>query len=686
MGITKGKGLSGALGSMRDMNYQYVPLPYKEMMAGNLMRQQSYDEAEDSIDTISDLYNEQVMDQDRESLQKKEDTFNSELDAEMQSVGGDLGKLAGFLRNQYRGVTRDKTYGRSVQSKTAYDAYYKDLMEADIDPEMKAYKLKHSKANYLGAEKEVFRGTSYVDMNQTDLDTAMRKVAKGLPDEKTKEQVPVLINTDTGLEFEVDKDGKYIGATKDNSKWEHQAYSRTFKDPTKIANALNGAIANNSTYASYIQDLFRAQNNGKDPSAEDLNSFVQDMSTRYAEEYMKNDSSFGKIGNTSRSGGKGKKGDNDFVKFTVPGATTSIENQHFLVGRDQDGNSMKIKPVDKLYQLRTNPDYSNPSQYTSEMSIWNLAVANAEEKLGRDITEEELEGLVATDGSQDIDYKKEYETKYGAGSYDGLSYTDKNTFEYNTMMGAGLLKNNSRIEMNSILENSLNEVLSDATMNLGFELRSTSTTSGEVKDIMSSLNIVANTNFDATGLDLHIVDSKGDDEGYRTPNDEEVKGNFHSVDINGLTPRPVYDPESGKTNFKVQGTFKVGAGKDAVSHSFEAWLDPNTPMLQQVWASAGMPEPTPTLLELGKLMVKNQIVVPKALEAFGANLSTPANIGVMAMPNGSYALVELGDGTVDPKYKNGKLVVIKSESGNNIIYPSLNAMSNYIDELTSEQQ
>ena len=240
--------------------------------------------------------------------------------------------------------------------------------------------------------------------------------------------------------------------------------------------------------------------------------------------------------------------------------------------------------------------------------------------------------------------------------------------------------------MNSILENSLNEVLSDATMNLGFELRSTSTTSGEVKDIMSSLNIVANTNFDATGLDLHIVDSKGDDEGYRTPNDEEVKGNFHSVDINGLTPRPVYDPESGKTNFKVQGTFKVGAGKDAVSHSFEAWLDPNTPMLQQVWANAGMPEPTPTLLELGKLMVKNQIVVPKALEAFGANLSTPANIGVMAMPNGSYALVELGDGTVDPKYKNGKLVVIKSESGNNIIYPSLNAMSNYIDELTSEQQ
>jgi hypothetical protein len=686
MGIKSGKGLSGALGSMRDMNYQYVPLPYKEMMAGNLMRQQSYDEAEDSIDTISDLYNEQVMDQDRESLQKKEDTFNSELDAEMQSVGGDLGKLAGFLRNQYRGVTRDKTYGRSVQSKTAYDAYYKDLMEADIDPEMKAYKLKHSKANYLGAEKEVFRGTSYVDMNQTDLDTAMRKVAKGLPDEKTKEQVPVLINTDTGLEFEVDKDGKYIGATKDNSKWEHQAYSRTFKDPTKIANALNGAIANNSTYASYIQDLFRAQNNGKDPSAEDLNSFVQDMSTRYAEEYMKNDSSFGKIGNTSRSGGKGKKGDNDFVKFTVPGATTSIENQHFLVGRDQDGNAMKIKPLDKLYQLRTNPDYSNPSQYTSEMSIWNLAVANAEEKLGRDITDEELEGLVATDGSQDIDYKKEYEAKYGAGSYDGLSYTDKNTFEYNTMMSAGLLKNNSRIEMNSILENSLNEVLSDATMNLGFELRSTSTTSGEVKDIMSSLNIVANTNFDATGLDLHIVDSKGDDEGYRTPNDEEVKGNFHSVDINGLTPRPVYDPESGKTNFKVQGTFKVGAGKDAVSHSFEAWLDPNTPMLQQVWASAGMPEPTPTLLELGKLMVKNQIVVPKALEAFGANLSTPANIGVMAMPNGSYALVELGDGTVDPKYKNGKLVVIKSESGNNIIYPSLNAMSNYIDELTSEQQ
>ena len=74
MGIKSGKGLSGALGRMRDMNYEYVPLPQQEMMAGNLMRQQAYDDGEDSVDAISDLYNEQVLDQDRESLQKKEDT------------------------------------------------------------------------------------------------------------------------------------------------------------------------------------------------------------------------------------------------------------------------------------------------------------------------------------------------------------------------------------------------------------------------------------------------------------------------------------------------------------------------------------------------------------------------------------------------------------------------------------
>ena len=231
---------------------------------------------------------------------------------------------------------------------------------------------------------------------------------------------------------------------------------------------------------------------------------------------------------------------------------------------------------------------------------------------------------------------------------------------------------------------SLDEVLKDATLNLGFELRDVSTTSKGVKDVMTSLNVTADTNFLATGLTIDIVDDKTDKEGYRKPTDAEINGNFSNVNINGLTPRPVYDPSTGITNFKVQGTFETKDGKETIQHSFEAWLNPNTPMLQQIWEGAKMPEVTPTLLELGKLTVKNQVVVPKKLQEFGAKVQ--ANVGIIALPGGGYGLVELEDGSVNPKYKNGKLVVIKSEAGNNIIYPTLNAMSNYIEnDLTKEE-
>ena len=124
MAINYGKGLRGALGRMKAVESQYVGLPYKEMLQGNLMRQAAYDKGEEALDNLSTLYNQNLLDQDAQVIQDKEDQFNTELGEKMESVGGDLGKLTGFLSGKLRGISNDPTYTQAIQNKKDAATYF----------------------------------------------------------------------------------------------------------------------------------------------------------------------------------------------------------------------------------------------------------------------------------------------------------------------------------------------------------------------------------------------------------------------------------------------------------------------------------------------------------------------------------------------------------------------------------
>jgi len=283
MAIKYGKGLRGALGRMPDVGYGYVPLPYKEMLTGNLMRQAAYDKGQETIDNIDSLYDQPVLSDDQDILQAQEDQFDSDLKEQMDAVGGDLGKLTGFLNSRFKQDSRNATYRNALQSKVAYDKYYTELMEADIDPQIKQLKMRQSRANYLGADKGIFQGASYVDMNQIDFDTRMREIAEAVPLTKTTRQIPVYVNKKTGIKYTKYDDAGYYAlkddgtkeyATNANSEVVPQEITTEQKDPRQLAILLNNAINRSGIDSAYVRDLVQAQIPDRQITPEDIQNFI----------------------------------------------------------------------------------------------------------------------------------------------------------------------------------------------------------------------------------------------------------------------------------------------------------------------------------------------------------------------------------------------------------------------------
>tara|TARA_R110002012_G_scaffold88427_1_gene217873 strand:- start:17108 stop:19273 length:2166 start_codon:yes stop_codon:yes gene_type:complete len=175
MAIKYGKGLRGALGRMRDIESQYVGLPYKEMMTGNLMRQAAYDKSEETLDNISSLYDEQFIEKDQAILDQQRTGIEEEIGSMVDGVGGDLGKLTGKFSNLYRKMSSDRTYLNAKAQQNVRNEYIKDLRKLKLDQGMAQYYLDRSDNEYEGADKDY-----YVGLNPTNLTEA--KLKKGLYD------------------------------------------------------------------------------------------------------------------------------------------------------------------------------------------------------------------------------------------------------------------------------------------------------------------------------------------------------------------------------------------------------------------------------------------------------------------------------------------------------------------------
>ena len=350
MAIKYGKGLRGALGKMQDIEQQYVGLPYKEMLTGNLMRQAAYDKSQESIDSIDNLYDAQVLSQDKAILNSQEESFDSELQEQMESVGGDLGKLTGFLSSKLRTTTKNPTYRNALQSKAQYDKYYEDVMNSNLDPQVKQYKIRQSQANYMGADKGVFQGASYVDMNQIDFDKRMRKIAKEVPKTKTTRQVPIVINKNTGIKYtEYDDAGYYTlkedgtkeYASSQNAVTDTQEITTERKDPREIAILLNNAIQRSGVDSAYIRQLLEAQNPGQEITPQDVQDFI------YSEELDENGNVSQLTGLASQYANESRVDNYDEGTYSLP-EEEEIEGPEFTSAKDMFGNFIGETPMQTI--------------------------------------------------------------------------------------------------------------------------------------------------------------------------------------------------------------------------------------------------------------------------------------------------------------------------------------------------
>ena len=273
MGIKSGKGLSGALGRMRDVNYQYVPLPYQEMMTGNLMRQASYDKSEATLDEISALYDENFIAKDSEILEGQENQLNAGIDEMIESAGGDLGKLTGKFTNLYRKTASDKTYRNAKAQQVNRTEFIKELKKAKLDPGMAQYYLNQADEVYPGADKGQYSGVNYSNLTEAKVSKMLAEVGKNTP--SMSEQSNEYAYADLNGNPITPEQAQQLG----EGKYKKVQATRTvgYKDANKVYKNLQNYIENNPTVLQFMSD--KANSLGMDP-AEYMGKYLVDTSNR----------------------------------------------------------------------------------------------------------------------------------------------------------------------------------------------------------------------------------------------------------------------------------------------------------------------------------------------------------------------------------------------------------------------
>lgn len=412
MAIKYGKGLRGALGRMRDVEQQYVGLPYKEMMAGNLMRQAAYDKGQETIDTIDSLYNQPVLQKDRDILDQKESGFNTKLSEKMESVGGDIGKLSGFLTSQLRQTATDPTYSRAIQNKKDFDEYYTQVMDANIDQPMKNFYINKALNNYQGADQGMFRGQPFSEVTAQDIQKDLAAQAKNLYSTAPKQEreIDVLVEEATGKSYtnpEVIE--QYLANPIEGYSIKKQQVTQTQRTPKEIQESLFGYATN--AYGSSIQDMAEAM--GIDP-----NVYMQSIVNPLAKTFFRNDISMGQMYDVaSSSSGSGTDEESGKDLSLRRGIGLPIENKGLAMLDNLVSNNITDPGtlVDTLVEMRDANEISNidASILTSAVDAavaqttdaFGGRIPNMEESLQRTIGDNPLKGYF-TDAEGNVNTDK----------------------------------------------------------------------------------------------------------------------------------------------------------------------------------------------------------------------------------------------------------------------------------------
>lgn len=159
----------------------YVPVPFKELMQSNLLKEQAYQSAEEDIlETETLLGATGATPGDEAFIRELEDNFTRGFQTSLEETGNDLVGSSQFLRRQLGKIT--KAIGITEDNKKSRSDFHTAIDKANIDPHIAKYKKMQADTVFdqAGGSKAGvgFAPAQFVDFNGKEATELLMKFAK----------------------------------------------------------------------------------------------------------------------------------------------------------------------------------------------------------------------------------------------------------------------------------------------------------------------------------------------------------------------------------------------------------------------------------------------------------------------------------------------------------------------------
>ena len=275
----------------------YVPVPFKELMQSNLLKEQAYESAEEDIlETETLLGATGATPGDEAFIRELEENFTTGFQTSLEETGNDLIGSSQFLQKQLGKIT--KAIGVTESNKKSRSDFHTAIDKANLDPHIAQYKKMEADAVFdkAGGSKAGvgFAPTQFVDFNGKEATELLMKFAKEVSKDTSIDYVYEHYNTAGQDIFELkrilnsteDPEEKQALLDKLGQGWDIpdpninegqpilNKQKTTAKHKNKIYNKIAPTAFDNPLLKAYFQESTDASN---------FNSLLQDPESEPAE-------------------------------------------------------------------------------------------------------------------------------------------------------------------------------------------------------------------------------------------------------------------------------------------------------------------------------------------------------------------------------------------------------------------
>ena len=160
MAIDFGKGIRGFLGRVPTIDYQYTPIPFREMLLAGQLADRAQQRNTLLKDNVNKLYRQNLLPKARNVYDQKFDAFNQRVGDYITQNGSNLSGLSGILNEEAFNIQNDRTLLTETNNYETREDYINTLQQKVTDPDLRPYYLNVSDAQYGQTEL----GTDYIPM------------------------------------------------------------------------------------------------------------------------------------------------------------------------------------------------------------------------------------------------------------------------------------------------------------------------------------------------------------------------------------------------------------------------------------------------------------------------------------------------------------------------------------------